>query len=388
VPRCTAGASDAVPSGCRSSIDRGVVVYLRDENGYAPSHERVTHTRIAERLAELKGFAFAGECAMAHRPPGRTYFVPSQTLVGIATARALGIRDEHDLFGGIVPYAFVATKAITHPLVAPDAYAPTGWCPEFAARTDDAVLLGYTVFTREDARRAGARLLAQGPVRIKPVRATGGRGQSVVRRPDELNDALAAMNEAELAGNGLVLEEDLADVATYSVGQVRVADLVATYVGTQRLTRARGGAAVYGGSDLRVVRGDFADLLARDIPHEARLAIAQARAYDAAATACFPGFFASRRNYDVAQGVNAGGMRRSGVLEQSWRIGGASGAELGALEAFQADPRLHAVRATWTELYGENDAVPPRATVYFRGVDERVGFITKYAEVETHDDTR
>ena len=38
------------------------------------------------------------------------------------------------------------------------------------------------------------------------------------------------------------------------------------------------------------------------------------------------------------QGVNASGQWCSGVLEQSWRAGGATGAEIAALEAFQADP--------------------------------------------------
>jgi hypothetical protein len=123
-------------------------------------------------------------------------------------------------------------------------------------------------------------------------------------------------------------------------------------------------------------------LLALGPPPEARLAIAQARAYDEAATACFPGLLASRRNYDVAQGTGSAG-RRSGVLEQSWRIGGASGAEIAALEAFHADPTLAAVRASTVEVYGACEP-PPKATVYFRGTDEDVGMITKYTLVEPH----
>ena len=102
---------------------------------------------------------------------------------------------------------------------------------------------------------------------------------------------------------------------------------------------------------------------------------------------CFPGMFASRRNYDVIQGTDAAGRRRSGVLEQSWRVGGASGAEIAALEAFRAEPALRAVRASTVEDYGEAaPPPPPGATVYFRGVDERVGPITKYATVEPHGD--
>ena len=113
-----------------------------------------------------------------------------------------------------------------------------------------------------------------------------------------------------------------------------------------------------------------------------RLAIAQARVYDRAADECFLGFFASRRNYDVAQGIDAQGRWRSGVLEQSWRLGGASGAEIAAIEAFCADPNVNAVRAVSREVYGDCPSPPDDAAVYFRGVDPNVGPLTKYARVE------
>jgi hypothetical protein len=65
-------------------------------------------------------------------------------------------------------------------------------------------------------------------------------------------------------------------------------------------------------------------------------------------------------------------------------MGGASRAEIAALEAFRADPTLRAVQASTIEIYGE--AEPPRqATIYFRGIDEQVGLITKYAVVEPYD---
>jgi hypothetical protein len=75
--------------------------------------------------------------------------------------------------------------------------------------------------------------------------------------------------------------------------------------------------------------------------------------YHQAVIDCYPGFFASRLNYDVAQGtVNARCAWRSGVLEQSWRLGGASGAELAALEHFHADPSAWSVHASTHEAYG------------------------------------
>src|SRR4051794_40728744 len=117
----------------------------------------------------------------------------------------------------------------------------------------------------------------------------------------------------------------------------------------------------------------------------ARRAMGQARAYDTAARGAFPGMILSRRNYDVAQGFDGRRQLRSGVLEQSWRMGGASGAEIAALEAFRTDPALQVVRASTVEVYGGSDP-PPHATVYFRGSDEEVGPMTKYAVVEPDDD--
>jgi hypothetical protein len=90
----------------------------------------------------------------------------------------------------------------------------------------------------------------------------------------------------------------------------------------------------------------------------------------------------------VVQGLDAQGRRRSGVLEQSWRIGGASGAEIAALEAFQADESLRMVRASTVEVYGEDMEPPVGAGVYFHGSDDRVGPICKYVTLERHVDAR
>src|SRR5262249_59411333 len=102
---------------------RGAVVTYAAA-GRTHRYDGVTQAALAARLAALKGYHFAGEFDPADRPPGRVYFVPGATLVGVAAANALGVRTADDLFGGVVPHPFVATKAITHPLVPPDAAAP------------------------------------------------------------------------------------------------------------------------------------------------------------------------------------------------------------------------------------------------------------------------
>jgi hypothetical protein len=356
--------------------DRGTVV-TSTAAGRAHRHDGLTLAAIAARLAALKGYRFAGEYDPEDRPPGHVYFVPAATMVGVAAADALGVRTEDDLFGGVVPHAFVATKAITHPLVGPGAAAPAGWSAGFARRVHPVVLPGFTAFTLADARTAGRRLLQRGPVRLKPPRGVGGRDQVVAAASGELEAALAGLDPGELSQHGLVLERNLDDVTTYSVGQVRLDGLTVTYCGTQQATRDNAGATVYGGSDLLVVRGGYGALLGLGPAPAWRRAIALARVYDAA-TAEFAGFFASRRNYDIARGRDPRGRWRCGLLESSWRLGGASGPEVAALEAFRADDDLTAVRAWCVESYGPDLEPPAGAVVHYHGVDERLGPLLKY----------
>ncbi len=351
-----------------------------------PQHERVVHAALAERLAALLGLSYGGDYDPTRRYDAQPYLVPSGTVVGLHEAQALGLGEEDDLFGGVVPQAFVETKAITHPLVRPDAVAPVGWSRDFSARVKGSVLAGYSAFSLDDARDAGRRLLHEGPLRIKPVRATGGRGQQRINDADSLDQALSALDERELAHYGLVLEANLDRVTTFSVGQVRVGGRLASYYGTQRLTQDNAGNEVYGGSDLIVVDGDFEALLALDLSETTRLAVSQAQVYDEAASACYRQFFASRRNYDIAQGIDGRGQPRSGVLEQSWRIGGASSAEIAALEIFKQGAAVRAVRASSLELYGQQQRVPAGASVLYRDEDLEVGFITKCVMVEAYGD--
>jgi hypothetical protein len=366
-------------------VDGIVVTYSARAN--EATHEAKTREAVAAKLAEIKGFEFVGAHDGLHRDPRPRYFVPSDTLLR-DDARRLGIRGEDDLFGGVVSRAFAATKTITHPLVDKQARAPSGWSDDFAVRVDGAVLHGYTAFNRDDAHRASARLLDHGPARLKLACGIGGHGQFVVQNGEELDRLLAEIDDAELASSGLVLEEHLDDVTTHSVGQVRVAGLVASYWGTQRTTRNNHGATVYGGSDLTVVRGGFDALRDAQLSTDAQLAVSRALAYDEAADACFAGFFASRRNYDVVEGTDAKGRRRAGVLEQSWRIGGASAAEVEALRAFRSDRTLAAVRASTREIYGDSEPAPRDPIVFFAGDDARVGRIAHYVTVEPYGDLR
>lgn len=358
---------------------RQVLVYVADESEFATQHERAGQLMLARQLGALKGFEFGGEWGQARRV-AKPYFLPNRALRA-DEARDLGVSCSGDLYGGVVPQAFVATKAITHGLMASHAAAPSGWSAAFCQSVQPVVLAGISAFSIADGRKAGAKLLERHPLRFKPANARGGQGQVVIRDAAHLAKLFDSLSEEDVAQHGIVLEENLLHVRTCSVGIIEVGDVVASYCGEQRVTRDNQGKQAYGGSSLFLARGGFDDLLRFEIALPIRTAIRQARHYDQAALTCFPGLFASRRNYDIVQGQTSHGVWRSGVLEQSWRLGGASSAEVAALQAFQAKPHLSSLRASSVEVYGQCQP-PPEAVIYFQGHDADVGPITKYSIVE------
>ena len=185
-------------------------------------HGSVTRTKIAAKLATLKGYEFAGDCDPARDYTCPLYFVPSDTMTGSELARRIGIRDHHNLFGGVVPYPFAATKTITHPLASTDAFAPDSWSEKFARRVQDVVLFGFSAFTLADLHRAAARVLARGRARIKPGRGIGGRGQTVITSTADLDALLDTIKPLELARYGTVVDQNFDQIETSGKPAARV----------------------------------------------------------------------------------------------------------------------------------------------------------------------
>jgi uncharacterized protein DUF3182 len=353
-----------------------VVVYFSRFGKPLQWHHKVVLDAGARAIAKIKGYDFGG-CYRTRRCCSRPLFVvPDDTLLP-DEASYLGIRSANDLYGGVAPHPFAKTKAITHGLVDRHAERPQGWSSAFAARVRTVVLPGYTVFSRCDARAAAIRLLASGPLRLKKPLSASGRDQTVVSTLNELDAVLEKVTAEEMTTYGVVLEENLREVKTLSVGEVAVGNLKISYHGTQRTVRDNEGQLVYGGSDLVCVRGGWEALRALPMPPDVGAAVVAARRYDEA-TEEIPGFAASRRNYDVAQGLGTDGRPRSGVLEPSWRIGGATSAELVALAAFARDPSLQVVEASHVEEYGRGCQAPADAIVDFQGEDPEAGPLLRY----------
>jgi len=367
-------ASRALP---QIASKNGVALYFSRLGTPVYAHEKATLSRVAELIGEIRGID-------SHNNQKRPYsdsifFVPDDALM-LDEALRLGILDENGLYGGVVPYPFVKTKVITHDLVSNASARPDGWSCSFARATQDVVLPGYTVFSVEDARNAAKHLLMLGAIRVKEPLGAGGYGHSIITTYNELAQFIEIYSPEKVATCGLVLETNLRPVLTRSVGQITIGGAMLAYYGTQRTAINNRGQAVYGGSDIICVRGGWDALERLPKDPEAQLAVAQARTYDLAAGK-YPAFFASRRNYDVGQGIDGQGCWRSGVLEASWRSGGASTAELSAMLAFARDPTLQVVKASAVKVFGKLKKVPQGAIVHFHDNDPADGPIARYTNL-------
>jgi hypothetical protein len=361
-------------------MTRGVVVtYLSQLGGRLDTHQKTMLNADAKLIADILRYDFRGDHRTGKDYLGPIFFVPDDTLL-IDEASSLGIRGPNDFYGGIVPYPFVKTKAITHELIDKNAERPEGWSTAFAEGVRQIVLPGYTVFGARDARMAAKRMLGRSAIRVKKPLGASGRGQTIVKTLNELDAVLEKVPGEEMATYGLVLEENLRQVRTLSVGHITVDSLRISYYGTQRIVKDNEGRSVYGGSDLVCVRGVWEALDSLQKATKVRVGIAEAKLYDEAMNV-YPGFIASRRNYDVGQGIDSEGRRRSGVFESSWRAGGASPAELMALTDFMQNPDMQVIEASHVEEFGKGREAPKGAVVHFEGEDPQAGPLIRYTMV-------
>ena len=351
----------------------GQVLAYRVRETPQDGHERATHAWIAREVADLFDVPYGGFSSAA--PVKAPYYVPDDTL-DAATARALGIEHVGDLLGGVVPVPFLATKILAHPLVEDGAAAIADWSQALGLALRGCTLPGFSAFSAADALRAYAQLCLEGRVRLKLPTGVGGRGQWLLESEQELVTHLQALPPEYLGTHGIVLERHLERLVTYSVGEVECAGLRIAYHGTQILTCDREGHEVYGGSDLCIVRGTLDTLVASGLPPRVLGVVQAARDFDRTIRDAWPTLLASRRNYDVVHGVDAAGNSHCGVLEQSWRVGGATPAELAALQAFGREPALAHLHACTRELHGQ--PAPDGVDVYYAGVDPHLGPLVKY----------
>ena len=354
-----------------------VEAVTRDEPASGAGRECLNHT--AERIARLLQYEY-GSASRDERQ--RIYFVPDHTLT-LGEAAHLGIRSELDLYGGVVPYAFVGTRAATHAPISADAIVPQSWSYALARMLAASVLRGYSAFSLMDACIAAKRLLRSGPVRIHRGDAEPAEASEVLDDIDACIEALEAIPVVDLAVRGVVVEHALVEETVHVVGSARIGAQSISYVGTRRAARIVQGHAVHAGCDLVVVQGDFTALDRVGLDADERAAVLKAAHYDAALAHAYRPSFASRRSYDVVRGRNAHDEVRMGVRGQLWRCSAESPAEIAAMLAFRDLPGLACLRASTYEAIGDVE-LPADAMVYHRAGDDAGGVVTRYCTIDMH----
>ena len=205
-----------------------------------------------------------------------------------------------------------------------DARAPEGWSREFGRRVRGGgpgrllrVRPARTPARRPRAARAWAGA-GQARARLRRARA-GGRPRC--RRAG--GAARRRSTRPSWPGMGSCSRRTSPRSRPTASARCGSAGLVASYYGTQRLTRDNHGERVYGGSDLLVVRGELRRAARARLPDDARaLAVGAGTRYDAAAQACSRG--SSPRAATTTW--REGSMPAAGRARACWSSPGASAA--------------------------------------------------------------
>lgn len=329
-----------------TTIKKHVVPF--QSTSIASTADQITQQQLALKLEQIFNYETPSDFTLSAMAPSiQEYLLPLHTLL-LSEAQRLGVSTPQDLYGGVVPYEFTKAKVVSHPLQQVSMEAPTGWAHELGHELRPYTLKGYSAFSVQDAFWVARGLVHEGPIRIKLAHSNASQGQFICTHYTDIAALLQQAAYEPLIEKGVVIEENLTDSTTYSVGQTEVAGLVISYIGEQRATLNLAKKATYGGTRLLAVRGDYEQLRQHlDAPLLLKI-LEFARQYEQRIFSYYPTLFASRRNYDVIHGRSWDGEMRLGVLEQSWRMGGASMAELYALEALLVDPTLQSQHA-WTQ---------------------------------------
>lgn len=346
--------------------------------------DQMTQQLLSQRLATLLNLQLVTPkepFAPDSLEPSECFYVPNHTLLP-QEADALSIKSLHDLYGGVVPYAFLLNKTLSHPIHHLSMDSPEGWNNDLALALQPYVLKGRSAFNTQDALWTAEGLIHNGPLRIKLASANAGRGQWIVNNHEEVVDLLNQAQYQPFFEQGVIFEEALHNTVTFTIGQTEIGNHIISYCGEQEVTMDLKDQPAYGGSAISVVRGGYDQLESALIFDQHKEALRLVQQYERHIFNAFPQIYASRRNYDVLQGTNANGHKCLSVIDHSWELGGASMAELLALEAFAADSSLHRIR-TWTkERYvSVKDTIKTSNQIYCVA-PEQSGWLVKSAGIE------
>lgn len=333
-----------------------VIVHMNPDSDeqHRSTFLRNRNTALATRIATMLG---GKVCDLAAANGFPRYFVPLNAL-SQPFATEQGIQTLDDLYGSVVQHHLHGHKGVLHKLV-PGGYAPAPYSRSFAQTVTPAVLPGFTAFSPEDAAQAFTELEGQGHVvRYKDPRQANCRGQAVVENADHAKWLAGQLGE-HLSQQGAVLEANLRNPETFNVGLLHFDGKSYSFIGDQRIAKDTKGAETYVGTTLRMVRGGLGQLAqAPGLDAAKQWGVRQAQtvgdAYD------HLDVMSSRMELDVIQGTSGDSDETlSGVADPALRPGGASSAELLAIEKLRDNPALSEVSTRVDVHFG----TPPKSLI-------------------------
>ncbi len=318
------------------------------------SYYEQRNTGVAKIVADKLGLPL-----VVGEPRGDDLYHVMAKVVSKKMAKELGINNSEDFYGVAVEHPQQVEKSVLYPVVGEAA----GYHSEiFPREIRDAVLEGYSFFSQEGAVEAYQRLNSDRSLRLKLLPNSDGNGQFKVKSETELCQILSQANKEDLTVFGAVLEPNLFEAETVSVGEIRIGASVYSFLAFQKGDVApEDGRNRYMGADLLVVRGMMDKLLRLDqsepVEKQVRQAITFHRAYS---------FFepiTSRISYDVLFGYDDQGRYQSGVTDITARLGGSCPAVMLGVKALDEDQAVTAVRAE-VDLDYEPNQIEPGSVVF------------------------
>ena len=338
-----------------SGIPEPYNAYIRERNA-----------NVGKHLAEIQGTVFSGEYTDTPKASTDKFYVPAKTLP-ISIAENLGIVTSEDLYGGVVEHAIFATKSVLHPTLYSNSPAPGIYPRNFASVLTERnlVLPGYTTFdsSQQEAFQIFNLLREQGfVVRLKEPDQSDGDGQAVISDTQYLRNLLDRYPGEVIFQKGLILETNVQNGKTVSIGQTSITGKDYTHIAFQKDIR-QNGRTIYGGATMMIFKGNLENLIQNyAFDPDVTIALKQSYQIHQAYGELDPKL--SRASYDVLQGFDSKGNFLSGVTDQTFRLGGSSPAEVLAIEYLNNKPDINFVDAEVTLDYSPNSHVGAQEIIF------------------------
>lgn len=331
-------------------MKEGVALYMHGAPDAYRGFIQERNSAIARDIAGYLGLPFKGE--VAEKSNGVDYLVPASTL-STAEARKLGVSGEHDFYGGFVDHIQQVGKSILHPSSSRN--APEFYSHEFSEEIGGLVLPGVTTFSKAEIIRGFQSLASRNiEARLKMPSESDGNGQSVIKSEEDLTQKLKDLDDKCLREHGIVLEQNLQDIRTISVGRAQIGSEMYSFIAHQKDGSGKQNEEINGsflGASLRVVRGGLNNLnILKDLDIDDHEAVEGAWKFDALYNK-FMKPVSSRMSYDYLIGSDRYGARKGGITDITARLGGNCPALMVAIDKLKSDRSLSSIATRVDLLY-------------------------------------